>query len=62
MLILCRVSEALDEGETALGKAFAECNTQQRVTAKMLTVKAALPSAKMRVLGKGVTECHGDAR
>jgi len=46
------VSDALGKGKIALGKAFAECNTWQRITAKMLTVKPALPSAKMRALGK----------
>jgi hypothetical protein len=52
------VSEALGKGETALGKAFAECNTRQRITAKMLTVKPALPSALV-TLGKNLMPSTG---
>jgi len=46
----------------ALGKAFAECCTRQRVSAYPFTAKASLPSAACRALGKAFAECRKSTR
>jgi hypothetical protein len=50
--VLCRVSETLGIGYFALGKAFAECYTWQRILSKYFIAKDFFPEYFFRTFGK----------